>query len=76
MNVRSIGFAALTLAATSAVFAEAAKPAPVEPAPAAREQTLLQDVAAGMRELLRAVAPEISLPKLEIKLPTLDANVR
>ena len=76
MNVRSIVFAALALIATSTVLAEAPKQAPIEPRPAVREQTLLQDVAAGMRELLRAVTPEISLPKVEIKLPTLDATAR
>ena len=46
------------------------------PQPAPREQTLLEEVAAGMREVLRAVTPEISLPKLEIKLPTLDRAPR
>jgi hypothetical protein len=34
------------------------------------------DVADGMRELLRAVTPEISLPKLELKLGTVDARAR
>jgi hypothetical protein len=76
MNVRSIVFAALALVATSTAFAEAPQPAPTEPRPAVREQTLLEDVAAGMRDLLRAVTPEISLPALEIKLPTLDASAR
>ena len=37
-----------------------------------REQTLLEELAAGMRELLRAAAPEISLPTIELKLPPLD----
>jgi len=76
MNVRSIAFATLTLVATSTVFAEAPKAAPAEPRPVAREQTVLQDVAAGMRELLRAVAPEISLPAIEITLPKLAAGAR
>jgi hypothetical protein len=35
---------------------------------------LLAEVTAGMREILRAVTPEISLPTIEIKLPTLDAR--
>jgi len=29
-----------------------------------------------MREILVAVAPEISFPKLELKLPTLDGDAR
>ena len=76
MNSRSIVFAALVLVATSAAAAEAPQPAAAEQRSTAREQTVLKDVAEGMRELLRAVTPEISLPKLEIKLPTLDAYAR
>jgi hypothetical protein len=77
MNVRSIAFAAIALVAASTAFAEAApKPAVAEPRPvaAAREQTLLEGVAVGMREILRTVAPEISLPKIEIKLPKLQTS--
>jgi hypothetical protein len=76
MNSRSIVFAAFVLVATSAAVAESPQPASAEQRPHGREQTVLQDVADGMRELLRAVTPEISLPKLEIKLPTLDAHAR
>ncbi len=43
---------------------------------AAREQTLLENLANGMRELLRAAAPEISLPTIELKLPALDPSRR
>jgi hypothetical protein len=76
MNVRSIAFAAVALIATSTVLAEAAKQPAQEARPAVREQTLAENVAAGMREILRAVTPEISLPKVEIRLPTLDAAAR
>jgi hypothetical protein len=34
----------------------------------------VHEIAAGMREVLRAATPEISLPALEVKLPTLDAR--
>jgi hypothetical protein len=71
MKIRSIALAAAAVATTCAVFAEAPAHKPVAPQPAPREQTVLQDLAAGMREILRAVTPEISLPAIEIKLPTL-----
>ena len=74
MKVRSISFAAIALIAASAAFAEAPKPQLAEPRSVAREQTLLEEVAMGMREIVRAVTPEISLPKVEIKLPKLDAG--
>jgi len=35
------------------------------------ETTVLEDLAAGMREFLRAVTPVITLPAIEIALPTL-----
>jgi hypothetical protein len=72
MNARSLALAAVAFAAISPVFADASKRE--EARPAVREQTLLQELAAGMREILVAVAPEISLPKLELQLPTLDAR--
>ena len=75
MNLRAIAVVAVALIATAAARAEAPKPAPVEPKPA-REQTLLGDAANGMREILRAVTPEISLPRIEIKLPKLAAATR
>jgi hypothetical protein len=70
MKIRSIVLAALALAATSAAFAEASAPK-ATPArqPAPREQTVLEELAVGMRDVLRTVTPEISLPMLEIKLP-------
>jgi hypothetical protein len=76
MNVRSFTLAAVTLIAISPAFADAPKAAPADPRPAVREQTVLEELAAGMREILRAVVPEISLPALEIKLPTLNGDVR
>ena len=69
MKIRSLAFAVVALAATSVAFAEAASPKAAAPQPAPREQTLLEGIAVGMREILQAVAPEISLPALEIKLP-------
>lgn len=80
MNVRSIAFAALAVIATSAAIAEAPESpqaaAKSQPEPVVREQTLLEEVAAGMREILRAVTPDIVLPALSIELPTLDIGAR
>ena len=72
MNARSFALAAVALVAASAAFAEQPKPATTEPQSTAREQTVLEELAAGMREILSAVVPEISVPALELKLPTLD----
>jgi hypothetical protein len=80
MNVRAIAFAAIALIATSAALAEAPEPAQptakLRPEPVVREQTLLEEVVAGMREILRAVTPDIALPELSIELPTLDVGAR
>jgi len=80
MNVRTIAFAALAVLAASAALAEAPKsPQPAattQPEPVVREQTLLEEVTAGMREILRAVTPDIALPALSIELPTLDIGAR
>ena len=71
MKIRSIVLAALAVTATSAAFAEApARKAAPAPQPLPREQTVLEELAVGMRDVLRAVTPEVSLPALEIKLPT------
>jgi hypothetical protein len=75
MNIRSISVAAVAVLAASAAFARAPESAPAEPQAALRVQTLIEELAAGMREVLRAVAPEISLPAIEIKLPKLDGAV-
>jgi hypothetical protein len=75
MKIRSIAVAVVAVLATSSAFAAA--PAPkAESQAAPRVETLLDELAAGMRDVLRAVAPEISLPKLEIKLPPLDRSPR
>lgn len=74
MNIRSIALAIVTVLATSAALAEAPARKPVEPQPVPREQTLVEEITAGMRDMLRAVTPEISLPAIEVKLPTLDAR--
>ena len=78
MKIRSIALAAVAALATSSAFAAAPAPAPkaAEPQPAPRAQTLLEELAAGTRDVLRAVVPEVSLPKLEIKLPPLDRAPR
>jgi hypothetical protein len=76
MKTRTAALALAAALATSAAFAEAA-PKPAQPTHTApRTQTLVQDLAAGAREILRAVTPEISLPAVELKLPTLDARGR
>jgi len=72
MNVRHFAIATVALVATSGLFAEEAKPAPAQPQRETREQPVLRELAAGMRDVLRAVVPEISLPALELKLPTID----
>ncbi len=71
MKIRSLAVAAVAVFATYSAFAAAPAPKP-EPQPTPRAPTLLEDLATGMREVLRAVTPEVSLPKLEIKLPPLD----
>ena len=76
MKARSIALTAVALLATSAAFADAPQQNSQEPRPAVREQTLLENLANGMRELLRAVAPEIALPAVELKLPSLDLERR
>lgn len=80
MKVRSIAFAAIAVIAASAALAEAPEsPQPaanVRPEPVVREQTLLEEVAAGMREILRAVTPDIALPKLSLELPKLEIAAR
>ena len=70
MKIRFIAIAAVAALTTSAALANA--PSPVVAVPAARTQTLVRELAAAMREVLRTVTPEISLPAVEVKLPTID----
>src|SRR5688572_25209581 len=73
MKIRSIALAIVAVLTTSAALAQA--PAPkAEPKPALREHTLVEEISAGMRDVLRAVTPEISLPTIEVKLPALDVR--
>jgi len=74
MKIRSIALAVVATLATSAALAEGPARKPADPQAAPREQTLVQEISAGMRDILRAVTPEISLPTIEVKLPTLDAR--
>jgi hypothetical protein len=74
MKIRSIAIAAVTCLAASPAFAGEPAPKVAQPQSAPRGQTLLAEVTTGMREILRTVTPEISLPTIEIKLPTLDAR--
>ena len=76
MNIRSIALAAVAALATSSAFAAAHAPKAAEAERAPRAQTLVEELAAGMRDVLRAVTPDVSLPKLEIKLPPLDRAPR
>lgn len=77
MKIRSLVFAVVAVlsasasASASAAFADAPAPNAAEPQPTPRVQPLLDEVAAGMREILRAVSPEIRLPAIDVKLPTL-----
>ncbi len=70
MKIRFIAIAAVAALTTSAALANAPSPVVAEPAP--RAQTLVRELAAAMREVLRTVTPEISLPAVEVKLPTID----
>ena len=74
MKIQSITVAAVAIVALSSAFAGEATLKPAQPAFASRGQTLIQDLAAGMRDVLRAVVPEIALPALDVKLPSLDAR--
>jgi hypothetical protein len=74
MKIRSIASAAIAVVAASAAFADLPAAKVAEPQPAPRAETLLEEIADGMREVLRVVTPEISLPTVEVKLPTLDAR--
>jgi hypothetical protein len=76
MKTRSLALMAIALSTASAALAEAPERKPATPEPAAYEQTLLADLAGGMRDLLRAVVPEISLPAVELKLPRLHGEGR
>jgi hypothetical protein len=73
MNIRSIAIATVAVLAASAAFARAPEPASAQLQGTPRVQVLIEELAAGMREVLRAVTPEVSLPAVEIKLPKLDA---
>jgi hypothetical protein len=74
MKIRSIIVAAAAALATSVAFANTPAPKPAQPQPVPRAESVVEELVAGMRELLRAAAPEIALPKLEVKLPALDAR--
>ena len=73
MKIRTLVVATVAVAATSLAFAGEPAPTAKQSQPAPRGQTLLADLANGMRDVLRAVVPEIALPAIEVKLPTLDA---
>lgn len=75
MKIRSLAVPAVAVFATCSAFAAAPAPKP-EPQPTPRAPTLLEDLGTGMRDVLRAVTPEVSLPKLEIKLPPLERAQR
>jgi hypothetical protein len=76
MKIRSIAVAALAVAATSLAFAGEPTQKPAQPQPAPRGQTVLEELAAGMRDVLRAVVPEIALPQIDLQLPVLDSRSR
>jgi hypothetical protein len=68
--------AAFAMSATSLAFAREPAPRPTQSQPAQRGQALLEDLAAGMRDVLRAVVPEIALPQIDVKLPALVSRSR
>jgi hypothetical protein len=75
MTVRCVLLTAVALAATAPALAQRLEQN-VEAQPAAVKRTLLAELAAGMRELIEAFVPEISLPAIELPLPTFDADPR
>lgn len=79
MNMRGVWLTSVAVAASFATSAGADEAVATEkPAPVATEATLTPtaEIVANMRELLLAVAPEISLPAIEIRLPTLRVEQR
>ena len=76
MTTRYVLLAAVALATSSATLGQALDRTTAKPPATASEQTLLVELANGMRELIEAVVPEISLPAIELKLPTLDVDLR
>lgn len=75
MTVRCILLTAVALAATAQALAQELEQR-VEPQAAAAKRTLLAGLAEGMRELIEAAVPEISLPAIELPLPTFDVDRR
>jgi hypothetical protein len=76
MKIRSIALSAVALTAVSAAFAGTPESQRTSQPSGDNSSTLLTEIAASMRDLLRAVTPEISLPALEVKLPTLEPRRR
>jgi hypothetical protein len=72
MKIKSSAFVIVALLATSAALAESPTAKPADPRPASRERTLVAEIAGGMREIIRAVRPVISLPAIDVKLPALE----
>jgi len=73
MNLRNLCIATVAYAAFSPALGTPADSAAFEEARdnAPAEANLAQEIVASMRDLLDAVTPEISLPAVEIELPTL-----
>lgn len=71
MKRQFIVLAAFAFAATSAAFGASPTPAGnvAKPEPVPHEQTLVEELARSAREILAAVVPEISLPKVKLELP-------
>jgi hypothetical protein len=76
MTIRTSTIACVAFAAISTAFAATPESQRAPQQPADGHSTLLTEIAASMRDLLRAVTPEISLPALEVKLPTLEPRRR
>lgn len=73
MRMQHALFAALALSATASASAASAETAARHATAThfASETTLIEELGASMRALLRAVTPEIALPPLELRLPPL-----
>jgi hypothetical protein len=70
MNMRGIWLTSIAVAASAAALAEENRivgPGAADPT----DETVTAEILASMREILRAVTPEISLPKIDVALPAL-----
>lgn len=78
MSLRNLCLATVAYAAFSPALGAPADSTVTEEArdSAPAEETLAEGIVASMRDLLDSVTPEISLPAIEIRLPTISIGER